>query len=469
MFDSSTPELAVAQIIFWALLPFALLAPPRWAVLSWLIMGNLDATEPGFSSASSFGWINVVKGVGIPLVLWMRLGNAPSRVLNTVPAKLWIGLAAYASVAALWTPFPLAAVKLVGSMAGILITILVLEKAARTGLLTGTVLSLLICSTILLGVFQTYYFGGLVYGYDGPDQQARFSSFIHAQQYAAILVAFFTLILWREQLRQVQRLVLGLATLAALALNGSRTWFIGAIIAAIVFCFISFRRVALIAAFGVASVSLAALALANLTSGDIDWLSEAPSRIVATSKALLSGEDTAQRAGLRNLSFRFIVYDGVVEELRSAGPRELIFGHGTSSGGTVSLRLFPHVYNADHLDPNRTIHNEWLRALYEWGLVGLALLVSVFGSLTVGVVRAYRESAWKPPYAALLSFLPAFLAALSTENIIAGVGNAVTFSLALLIGLLFVPPPRRSSAAECLLPVRSIRFEEGRIALTARP
>ncbi len=462
MFGSTVPELLVAQIIFWVLLPVTLFAPTRWAVLAWLIMGNLDVTEPGFASATQFGWINVAKGLCIPFVLYLRFRAHPSQALASLSAKFWIALAAYGAIAALWTPFPLAAVKLVGSILGILLTIVVLEKAARAGILSRNILALYMVVTLLLGVVQTYYFGGMTYGYDGPDQHARFSSFIHAQQYAAILVAFVALVLWHREFTTFQRFSLGVGTLVALGLNGSRTWFLGAAIMVIVYCCVSFRRAALVAAFGLASAFLAGLVISNLLSWDVDLLGEAPNRLLATSKALVSGEDTAQRAGLRNFSFRIIVYEGVIDELRSASPREIVLGHGTSSGGQVSLRLFPHVYNADNLDPNRTIHNEWLRALYEWGLTGLFLLAGTFVTLIAGVTIAYRKARYKSPFLALLSFLPAFITALSTENILAGVGNAVTFSLALLIALQWVPAPSLGFARE---PVGSPQELAGNFAL----
>jgi hypothetical protein len=55
---------------------------------------------------------------------------------------------------------------------------------------------------------------------------------------------------------------------------------------------------------------------------------------------------------------------------------------------------------------------------------------------------------------AALSFLPAFLLAFSTENLLAGAGNAVTMSLALIVGLSWIP---RKAASKRVTPVREPR------------
>jgi len=438
---NNSGEAVAAMAIFWLLVPLVLFGRPQWAVLAWLIMGNLDPTEPGFASPGSFGWINAAKGVGIPLLLCLRFRMFTSAALSTLPARLWIGLAGYAAVASLWTPFPIAAIKFVGNMIGLLLTVVVLEKAARARIFSGRTLTLFILGSLALGVIQTYVFDGLRYGYDGPDEPVRFSSFIHPQPYAAILVAFLAIVLWHHEFRPVHRFLLGLSVVATLVLNGSRTWFLGAVFVILVYCWIRFRRVAVVISFAASAMCLCGLVLFNLTPSGFDLVGDAPGRMVATASALLSGTDTAQRAGLRNVSFRLIVYNGVLQELRNGTPAELLFGHGTSSGGALAMRIFPYVYKADQLDANRTIHDEWLRALYEWGITGLVLLIAVFGSLLVGLVQHYRNAVWKPPSAAILSFLPAFLAALSTENVLAGAGNLLAFSLAILIAMLWVPLP----------------------------
>jgi len=450
MFDAQMPEVLAAQVIFWLLLPIVLWAPPKWAVLAWLVMGNLDTTGAGQGSTATLGWINAVKGILLPLYLWWRMRGAPSEISRTPPARLWFALMAYAAVAGVWAPFPIAAAKLVGNMLGILFTVIVVEKAVRNGLLSSRSLVILVVSSLGLAIVQTYYYGGASYGFDGVGQPSRFSSFVAAQQYAAFLVAFLAVILWQRELRFHTRVGLSLAVCLALLLNGSRTWFLGAALVGVVYLFLSFRRVVVATAFGLATIALFVLLAANLQPSNTSVLDDSEGRIAATLSALIGGNETSHNIGMANLSFRLSVYEGVLTELRAATPRELFLGHGTSTGGSVVMRVFPHSYHEDTLDPNRAIHDEWLRALYEWGIVGLIAMVGVFATLVAGVIARYRDPATRYGAIAVFSFLPAFLLAFSTENVLAGAGNAITMSMAIVIGMLWVngsKVPTRSYAS----------------------
>jgi hypothetical protein len=446
VYSSDLPEVFAAQIVFWVLLPFVIFAPPRWAVLAWLVMGNLDATGPGQSASDAMGWINASKGVIIPLYLWWRLRNLPGQVSTTLPARLWLILTIHAAVAALWAPFPLAAVKLVGNMIGILLMLIVLDRCARGGMLDKRVIVMLIVASLALGVVQTFYYGGAAYGFDGSGQPTRFSAFVAAQQYAAFLVAFLAAILWQPEIGAWLRVTLGAAIGVGLILNGSRTWFFGATLVLLVYLCLSFRRVAVFAAFGTATAALCSLLLLNLSPMHADVLGDTSSRIVATVNALATGEDTSHNVGLANLNFRLSIYQGAIDDIRVGNTWEFLIGHGTTSGGNVILRVFPASYKPDRLDPNRAIHNEWLRAFYEWGVIGLGLLIATFATLIAGLIRLHRKSSWKESTSAVLSFLPAFLIAFSTENVLAGAGNAVTMSLAVIIALLWTPRPRSTIA-----------------------
>ena len=443
---SESSEVLAAQVIFWILLPFVLFAAPRWAVLAWLIMGNLDATGPSETAAAGVGSINAIKGVVLPLYLWWRLRHVPGEVSGMLPARLWLMLTGYAALAGLWSPFPLAATKLVANMIGMMLSVVVMEKAVRRGLLSVGMLTALIVASLSLGILQTYYYGGTSYGFDGADQPLRFSSFIAAQQYGAFLVAFLAVVLWNAEFHPIAKLALSLTLCAALVLNGSRTWFFGAVVVVAVYGWLSSRRVVQSIALAASTVVLAVLLVINLTRFDVDVFGDTSSRILATLSAVFTGQDTSNNAGLRNLSFRFAIYSGVLDATRASDAGQVLLGHGTSSGGNIALQVFPTRYRSDRLDANRTIHNEWLRAFYEWGVVGASLWVGVFGSILGGLVSRYRKAPSRMSASAALSFLPAFLSALLTENIVAGAGNAVTMSFAIMIALLWLPTAGISSS-----------------------
>src|SRR5713101_3309992 len=95
---SLLPEVTAAQFFFWVLLPFVLFAPVRWAVLAWLVMGNLDTTGPSVNISDSVGWMNSAKGIVFPLVLWRRLRNVPIDSLNALRSRLWLALILYVAI-----------------------------------------------------------------------------------------------------------------------------------------------------------------------------------------------------------------------------------------------------------------------------------------------------------------------------------------------------------------------------------
>jgi hypothetical protein len=440
--SSDLPEVFAAQVLFWLLLPVALFAPTRWAVLAWLVMGNLDATGPGQSPTESLGWLNAVKSILVPVFLAWRLRGTPSKLLETIPARLWLVLTAYAAVATLWSPFPLAAAKLVGNMIGIALTLVVLEKASRERVFDARALTLLILTSLALGAVQTYYYGGAAYGFDGFDQPSRFSSFVAAQQYAAFLVCFIAVLLWQPDLSKTVRSTLGVVVLTALVLNGSRIWFLGAGAVVIVYSWFSSRRILGLATMAASTVALGAMLVVSIGRIDGIEITDSSNRILATATAVATGVDTPNSVGLRDLSFRSRMYNGVLEDLRASDNWQILLGHGTSSGGSVALRIFPETYKPSQIDANRVIHNEWLRAFYEWGVIGLCLLAACLFSFPIGVMVRAKHRHWKRNAPVVLAFFPAFLASLSTENVIAGAGNAVTMSLALVVALLWTPPSR---------------------------
>lgn len=427
-----------ANLIFWLLLPVVLLAPPRWAVLGWLLMANLDATGPGQPANVHAGWVNAAKGLLLPAWLSVRLWRAPSAILSTFGGLAWMALAAWATVAALWSNFPLAGAKLVGNMIGILLGLVALEKAAHAEILDKRLVTAFLALTLLLGCVQTVAFPGGSFGYDGRWQPDRFTSFVAAQQYAALLAALLCWSLWRPDLGWRHRAALVVALLVALGANGSRTWFAGSVVALGMYAVMHFSRRRKDLLTGAAFAALVVVLAFHLGKLNFVRPKQPGNRLVATFSAVLTGQDDSRGAGLGTLNFRLTMYRGILDDLRRAAPWQLLFGRGTSTGGNVAQRLFPWAYRTESLDPNRTVHNEWLRVLHEWGLLGLALWLCVWAAvIRFAVLAWWRARPPNPAAAALLCYLPGLLLGLSTENIVAGAGNAVTIGFTLLAATAF--------------------------------
>jgi O-antigen ligase len=114
----------------------------------------------------------------------------------------------------------------------------------------------------------------------------------------------------------------------------------------------------------------------------------------------------------------------------------LVVGSGTSSGGQLEFVCTERPYL--NLNPNRIIHCEFLRALYEWGLIGLLLLVA----LGIVFVAAAAKQWWlaakpggeqPPPMGPLASALPMVLFAMALENTIQAAASPATVAFSVVL------------------------------------
>jgi O-antigen ligase len=147
--------------------------------------------------------------------------------------------------------------------------------------------------------------------------------------------------------------------------------------------------------------------------------------------AIITAIDEGDRkaAGMGTFLFRRQLNARTLNAITSSSAAQLLFGHGTSNG-----RLLLGQLNKGIGDPNRAVHNEWLRILYEWGILGLLIWLAFMGSISAFAwsgVRIDPRGYAKP----LLVYLPAFMLALLGENILAGAGHAENIGFILLIGI----------------------------------
>lgn len=424
----------VARLLFWGSVPLTLFGPKKWALCTWMIATNLDGSGYPFATASSVGWANFAKGLLVPVALLFRLREAQSRVFQTFPGRLWSAFIFYVGTAVLWSPFPLPGLKCLGYLIGISLAVSIFEKAGRQNFLDGPFLTAVVAGSLGLAILQTVVWGD--YSYEPLAPQPRLTSFVGAQQFAALLVALLAGVLSLSAICQGTRRLLSAVLLLACYLNGSRTWFIGAIVVVLAH---SLRPpyVAKLRALFAATFILLVIVLID-GGGLLGHKKSAlltDNRISATVQAILGANLSVTRLGLGTYEFRLGLYSSVLDRILARDSLTFAFGTGSASGGILA-RWHPQAASSEYLDYNRVFHNEWLRVLYEWGLVGLVIWSASIGSMIVGLLSLVRRHRLVNAVPAV-SYLPALLLALSTENILAGAGNPVNIGFAFLLGLLW--------------------------------
>ncbi len=442
-------QFQIATSLFIILAICVTVLPPKSAILAWLVTSNLTGiVSDSYVATNSLNFIGFTSALALPMVLLIRLRHLPSRLLKTFGGGCWVALALYALVATIWSPEPLSGIKMFGHLSGIFIELVVLERAVAAGIVDRKMIFRFSWCSLLLAVFHWIMDAtGTMVG------DIRFGSYVTAQQYAALIAALIALVLWEIRESRIQGLVLAACLMCALILNGSRTWALGALISMCLIGAMNARR----KGGGVIFLSLlvillsAAVVLSSQSAGN--------GRILATVTEVNEGARLADSPGLGTYRDRQATYEAVVDEIYNSSGGAILFGHGTSSGGRFTLGVF-HTAGSTVLqrDPNRSIHDEWLRALYEWGVVGLILTLGAIASIICAGIKLYfRQKTMAIP---LLAFLPGLCLGLSTENIFAGAGNAATMGAALVLATTILSRPRVRHAAPVAIFRRRVKLNE---------
>ncbi len=398
----------------------ALFAPLRWAIIAYLLLSCVDF--PG--NRDSIGLLNAFRGFAVPIyLLWRLRKQAGHRSIVLAPVA-WGLLIVYAGIASFWSYFPTSALKLVGHMTGSLLIGFVFARAAKGGFLTSKTVVPVTIGGILIALSQ------FIYLHDWTSEQSRFSAFTPAQSFAAFISALFCMGLCAPRLAVRTRAWLCSALGISIIFNGSRIWFLGLIIATLIAFVISgVRAWAKILTLG--GVILAGCFLVIVRAQLSQMIQDvAPSnRIVAAALAAYQGN--MQSEGLGTLRFRRLIDDTAIDQIEKSSFTDLMFGRGTSNGSLITGSLFRGY--AGFVDPNRMVHDEWLRVVYEWGLVGLFLWCAFWSSIVAYGIQGVRFDTlgYARP---LLVYTPALLVALAGENFVAGAGSAMSVGFLMLLG-----------------------------------
>jgi hypothetical protein len=406
-------------VLYFILLAIAFFAPLRWSIVAFIMISAVDF----YSDNTGVGVLNAVKGIGYPIVLLWRLKKYAGHGKVIVAPVAWIVFVCYVAAASFWSIFPLSAVKLVIELSASFVIGLAFMRASKGGYLTPA--KILIPATLgvlLIGVLRTTF---LPWWGDSPS---RFSGFTTAQAYASLLASLYALSLGTKNQHPLIRWGLCAMLFAATVADGSRIWVIGLLMSTVVGLLVS-NTGTWLKIFGLAAIVLFVVAAIAAKEPIIRFIAQSArsNRVADTITAVYEGN--SRSTGLGTYEFRRGLYQHTIDALEASTVVELAFGHGTSNGRILRGTLAKGVG-----DPNRAVHDEWLRILYEFGFLGLAIWVTFIGSIVMFAYQGIRKDPngnSKP----LLIYLPAFLGGLSTENIIAGAGHAENLGFILLIGI----------------------------------
>lgn len=421
------------RVLFWILALGTAILPMRLSLLSMILLSHIDITTDSFMSASSVGLENAAKTVIIPALLFLRFTPKRITAIRTSPiAVWWIALVLYAAVTCIWSPFVLSGLKMVAYLSCYLVLGAVFLEGWNSRQLTPPLLATSLWLSLAMATIQTYALGN-PYGtsWDGLDVN-RFTSFCSPQQFGAFLLAILSILLVTSQLRLVTVMLHTAGALAGIFLCGSRYVFLGALCLFPIVWVSHFVRSENPRTSGKWILAGALSILMIIISLGVIVPAFPNNRISKVIQMTLEGRSPLDNVG--TFVWRQGIYRQAWNHLAEREPLTLLLGSGTSSGAEVVLG-WDRRYRTDSIDANRVIHNEVLRIVFEWGLLGL-LIFFLWATKILSALRIAINSRVIPAYS-FLALLPTVILGCLSENILSGSSApaGVGFSLVLVYGM----------------------------------
>jgi hypothetical protein len=445
-----SPEtILFVKTVFWILLPLTVFLPIRWSVIAYLLLVQFDVSGIADFSSTALGIENAIKVVAVPTLLLIR--TRPIDWLDSTSVKLrlfWLLFAAYASVASLWSPDPLSALKMVGYLYANTVLFVVFVAGWRRNWFDVKSLALVVWVSLLLAIVQTFVLGN---DYGNALDEQRFTGFNGAQSFAAFLLAMIVLLMFSDQQSVPKKLTIA-GAFVGIILTGSRSIFVGFLwVLMVTLVFRSSRsgrslpvrlilKRTLLA--GVSVFGIAILVFTLLPENRLNELLAA------------GASDKSSLQDVGSYTWRLAVYGATLEELAGRTPAELVVGSGTSSGGDMVVSH--HFFSNQNVDPNRAMHDEFLRCLYEWGAPGLLFFIAFLYYAGRLVLTKITELGSREAWAFLAISVP-LLISLTVENVFAesagpsGVGYSLVLTALVASGCTFESETQNAAVSEAPL------------------
>lgn len=428
------PQLSNAQwlgleIVFWVLVVIAAFCRGRVRICAYLALIHVSVLSRSSDPTNVIGIADGIKAFVLPIALLGTEGKVliPSGKWRTA-GYLWMGLAAYALGATLWSPYTIAGLKMVAFLVSDGVLFLYFFRKWQVGDLNRQLVLASAWIGLAFAVFQSYVlpnpFGSLESGY-----APRFTSFASPQSFALFLLIHIGLLFaFRKRDRAFWITVVSCAT--GIVLTGSRFVFLG-------LCFLVLavfasqanrsarqfrirRIVSLQSILGACSLLLLVQMARAFPRNRLQEL------IGSTGEVGMDYQDVI------NVGVRLAIYQDAGERIRQFTMPNLAFGKGTSSAANVKMDVLTE-YDAGDVDANRAMHNEFLRAFYEWGAIGIVLLSSVCVLLTWQCIKT-GFTLPRPAFIPCVGLLLGVWLSLFVENFLSDPGGPGGTAIALFLG-----------------------------------
>jgi len=401
--------------------------PKRYAFFVLLLLSLFDASGPNFASASNVGILNAIKVLGAPMVLTMRLKGNPIRLLKryrSLPLNAFLLITIYAALALIWSSWKLSGLKMVGYLLGHLVWFLVITYGLVNGYLNRKLLIGVLLIAFVAGFAQSYVLEPSFGIY--PFTPQRFTAFLSPQYYSAFLVFMACAIVFGfRKVLLIQDSFILVLVLVVVTMTGSRYSFVSLLFTIMLFFldkFIRHRSASFMIIWFIVMLVIIGTML-------VSFLNFTPflerTRIKELGYLFTNPEE------IKTLKWRIHMYRETISHITASNFFELLFGHGTSSGAEVALAAEPWRGSVT-IDANRVIHNEFLRSIYEWGIIGFILLICTFMSLAWIALKGVFQGDYL-----LFSSFPLLFSGLAIENILASAGGGYGVGLALVLSMAY--------------------------------
>ena len=428
MADVTSGIFLLVRIMFWGLAVLSL-RKGRPGVIAYLCLVHLNVFSYTAQSVNAVSFENLVKVFMLPLFMLWRDRPLPKVPKDWKKASwLWMAVTVYACVATAWSTYPLAGLKMTAYLISYALLFLVFLRHWRSGSLNRQVILISLWSGLALAIVQSYILPNPFGLGDELDFAARFTSFCSPQSFGLFLVVHAAFLLCYAD-RDRMFWVSIVASSVGVLMTGSRYAFLGmAVLLLGSFVFSKEGRVTHPAlgrlpgkqvALGAATILLMIGLARTLPGNRLQELLGSPSSSVQSYEEL------------GTVAFRFAVYEDAWERIQEFSHATALFGKGTSTSADVKIDILP-TFNEDTVDANRSMHNEFLRALYEWGVTGLVLLSGFFFTITWRIWRV-GLSGNGGKLIPLVALLPSLWLSMLVENTLSNPGEPAGTSIALIL------------------------------------